>query len=135
MQGEADYALMWLYLYESIVSFGEVTIGADYPVLVNGRYVMDPSPIPRWDVPKLNMADCLMLFGAGREKRIYAIPPHTSVVPLEFEDHPFRVEDFSGKACRLCGATDTYLDEVIDDATGARSYQCSDTSYCEKRRR
>jgi alpha-D-ribose 1-methylphosphonate 5-phosphate C-P lyase len=39
-------------------------------VTVNGRYIMDPSPIPRWDIPKLHMADTLYLFGAGREKRI-----------------------------------------------------------------
>jgi len=31
----------------------------------------------------------LQLFGAGREKRIYAIPPHTQVTSLDFEDHPF----------------------------------------------
>jgi len=79
------------------------------------------------------MADTLFLFGAGREKRIYAIPPHTSVEPLEFEDHKFRTENFSGKACARCGATDTYLDEVIDNAGGGRSYFCSDSGYCDKR--
>lgn len=133
MHGEADYGLIWLYLYENIVAFGEVSIGSAYPLMVNGRHIMDPSPIPRWDVPKLHMADNLFLFGAGREKRIYAVPPYTSVVPLEFEDYRFRVEDFTDKACSKCGSTDTYLDEIIDDATGARSYQCSDTANCEKR--
>ncbi len=133
MHAEADYSRMWLYLYEDIVNFGEITISYRYPVTVNGRYITDPSPIPRWDVPKLHMADTLYLFGAGREKRIYAIPPHTRVEPLEFEDHRFRTEDFAGKSCARCGATDTFLDEVIDDAGGGRTYFCSDSGYCDKR--
>jgi alpha-D-ribose 1-methylphosphonate 5-phosphate C-P lyase len=134
MHAEGDYSRMWLYLYEDIVKYGEIRISYRYPVTVNGKYIMDPSPIPRWDVPKLNMADNLFLFGAGREKRIYAIPPYTTVEPLEFEDHPFRVEHFAGRACERCGATDTYLDEIIEDASGKRRYCCSDTSFCEKRR-
>ena len=133
MHAEMDYGKMYLYLYEDILRYGEITIGARYPVLVNKRYIMDPTPIPRWDVPKLNMANNLFLFGAGREKKIYAVPPYTTVEPLEFEDFKFRVEDFSGKACYKCGATDTFLDEIVEDGTGRRLYACSDTSYCEKR--
>ncbi len=133
MHAEADYSRMWLYLYEDIVNYGEITISYRYPVTVNGRYIMDPSPIPRWDVPKLHMAETLFLFGAGREKRIYAIPPHTTVEPLEFEDHTFRVEDFSGKSCARCGATDTFLDEVIENTDGERKHYCSDSGYCDKR--
>jgi len=133
MHAEGDYGRMWLYLYEDIVRYGEITISYRYPVVVNGKYIMDPSPIPRWDVPKLNMAEMLCIFGAGREKRIYAIPPYTKVEPLEFEDHPFRVEDFTGRNCERCGAKDTYLDEIIDDETGNRRYFCSDTGYCDKR--
>jgi len=132
MHGEADYSRMWLYLYEEIVKFKEISIGARYPVMVNGRYIMDPSPIPRWDIPKLNMAETLYLFGAGREKRIYAVPPYTKVEPLEFEDFKFRVEDFKGAVCARCGSADTFLDEIIDDATGTRIYLCSDTGYCDK---
>ncbi len=133
MHAEADYARMWLYLYEDIVRYGEITISYRYPVTVNKRYITDPSPIPRWDVPKLHMADTLYLFGAGREKRIYAIPPHTPVEPLEFTDHRFRVEDFKGKACARCGATGTYLDEIIENEGGGRRYVCSDTGLCDKR--
>ncbi|AMV73716.1 alpha-D-ribose 1-methylphosphonate 5-phosphate C-P-lyase PhnJ [Desulfuromonas carbonis] len=133
MHAEADYSRMWLYLYENIVNFGEIRISYRYPVTVNGRYIMDPSPIPRWDVPKLHMADTLFLFGAGREKRIYAIPPYTRVEPLEFEDHAFRVEDFRGHVCDRCGSTESFLDEVIDDASGARRHVCSDTGYCDRR--
>lgn len=133
MHAEADYGRMWLYLYEDIVACGEISISYRYPVTVNGRYIMDPSPIPRWDVPKLHMADTIFLFGAGREKRIYAIPPYTRVEPLEFDDHRFRVEDFVGKSCHRCGATDTFFDEIIDSADGGRKFCCSDSGYCDKR--
>lgn len=131
MHSEADYSSMWLYLYEDIIKYREITIGSRYPVLVNHRYIMDPSPIPRWDLPKLHMSETLYIFGAGREKRIYVIPPHTEVKPLEFDDFEFRVEDFDGAICSKCGSSDTFLDEVIDSDTGRRSFYCSDTSYCE----
>jgi alpha-D-ribose 1-methylphosphonate 5-phosphate C-P lyase len=132
MHAEADYSRMWLYLYEDIVKFNEITVGARYPVMVHRRYLMDPSPIPRWDVPKLNHGEALFLFCAGREKRIYAIPPHTEVQPLSFEDFAFRVEKFHGRRCDRCGSTGTFLDEVVDDETGRRIYSCSDTAFCEK---
>ncbi|MDR1514158.1 MAG: alpha-D-ribose 1-methylphosphonate 5-phosphate C-P-lyase PhnJ [Synergistaceae bacterium] len=135
MHAEMDYAIMWLALYENIVRVGEIELGADYPVMVEGRYIMAPSPIPRFDNPKLHMSETLCLFGAGREKKIYALPPYTDVRSLCFEDHPFRVEDMSGRVCHLCGARDVYMDEFFDSASGDRLFQCSDSGYCEKRRR
>jgi alpha-D-ribose 1-methylphosphonate 5-phosphate C-P lyase len=132
MHAERDYSRMWLAIYEDIVRRGELGGAAGYPVLVNDRFIMAPSPIPRWDIPKLNMADALFLFGAGREKRLYAVPPHTRVVPLEFEDYRFEVESFAGKTCVRCGATDAFLDEVVL-ADGSKLYSCSDTAYCETR--
>jgi alpha-D-ribose 1-methylphosphonate 5-phosphate C-P lyase len=131
MHAEGDYSKIWLYLYENIVLQGQVMFGAAYPVMVNGRYLMDPSPKPRWDVPKLAMAGFLSLFCAGREKRIYALPPYTRVEPLEFEDHPFEVENFHGAACSLCGSCDTYLTRSADDK-GNETWSCSDTSFCKK---
>jgi alpha-D-ribose 1-methylphosphonate 5-phosphate C-P lyase len=134
MHAETDYASMWLALYENIVRTGEIEIGADYPVMVEDRYIMMPSPIPRFDNQKLNMSPALYLFGAGREKKIYAIPPYTKVESLCFEDYPFRTEDMSGRVCRLCGAKDVFMDEFFDAASGRRLYQCSDSGYCQKRR-
>ena len=95
--------------------------GHAYPVKVDGRYVMDPSPTPKFDNPKMDDCAALQLFGAGREKRIYAIPPHTRVVSLDFEDHPFEPSR-TQETCALCGATDTYLDEVITDDKGGLVY-------------
>ncbi len=135
MHAEADYSRMWLYLFEDIVRFNEITVAARYPVMVNGRHLMDPSPIPRWDLAKLHRGEALFLFCAGREKRIYAVPPHTDVEPLSFEDFAFRTEDFNGRRCSRCGSTATYLDEMTDDQTGNKTHTCSDTAFCEKLRR
>lgn len=90
----------------------------DHPVLVNDRYVMAPSPIPKFDNHKMNDSEALILLGAGREKKIYAVPPHTKVVSLAFEDYPFEPENFEGKRCRLCGKTGVYMDELVDEKTG-----------------
>jgi alpha-D-ribose 1-methylphosphonate 5-phosphate C-P lyase len=133
MHAWADYSLMQVQLYEDIARFGRVATTYSYPVLVNGRYVMSPSPIPKFDNPKLHMNAALQLFGAGREKRIYAIPPWTEVKSLDFEDHPFEVQKWD-EPCALCGAADSYLDEVITDDRGGHMFVCSDTHYCEERR-
>jgi alpha-D-ribose 1-methylphosphonate 5-phosphate C-P lyase len=130
MHSESDYSRMWLAIYEDIVRRGELGGAAGYPVMVNDRYIMAPSPIPRWDIARLNMADALFLFGAGREKRLYAVPPYTKVVPLEFEDYRFEVERFEGRQCVRCGATDSFLDETIQ-ADGMHLYTCSDTAFCD----
>ena len=134
MHAEKDYAPMWLQLYESLVKYKKVTISSEYPCMVGGRYMMNPSPIPRFDNPKLHKAECLYLFGAGREKKIYAVPPHTEVVSLAFDDVPFERENFNGEKCRLCGSVNTYMDEMFDRETGDRFYRCSDTSYCQEAR-
>ncbi|SFG71379.1 alpha-D-ribose 1-methylphosphonate 5-phosphate C-P-lyase PhnJ [Sporolactobacillus nakayamae] len=133
LHAEMDYSGIWLRLYEDIVKWGKISIGADYPALAHKRYIFAPSPIPRYDLPKLNRADGLFLFGAGREKKIYAIPPYTDVEPLAFDDYPFEVEHFDGCTCRLCGSNDTFLDEIFDETTGQKFYQCSDTGNCQKR--
>ena len=127
-----NYGKMWVHLYENVVEFGEINIAARYPTMVGGRYLMDPSPIPRWDVPKLDDADNLFVFAAGREARIYAVPPHTSVEPLAFEDRTFQVERFPDQSCQACGSTDTYLTEIETDDRD-RQYVCNDTSFCLKR--
>ena len=75
----------------------------------------------------------LQLVGAGREKRIYAVPPYTSVRSLDFEDHPFDPPRPAAQ-CALCGSRDSYLDEIVTDDRGGRRFLCSDTDYCAGRR-
>jgi alpha-D-ribose 1-methylphosphonate 5-phosphate C-P lyase len=133
MHALAEYGLMHVKLYEDIARHGHIATTYAYPVKVDGRYVTDPSPTPKFDNPKMNDCAALQLFGAGREKRIYAIPPHTQVVSLDFEDHPFAPYRHDG-TCALCGSTESFLDEVITDDRGGRMFLCSDTDYCEARR-
>ncbi|HWU41690.1 MAG TPA: alpha-D-ribose 1-methylphosphonate 5-phosphate C-P-lyase PhnJ [Candidatus Acidoferrum sp.] len=128
----AEYGPMYVKLYEDIANHGKIATSYNYPVLVHKRYLMSPSPIPKFDNPKMDRMAALQLFGAGREKRIYAVPPYTRVKSLDFEDHPFQVER-GGKECALCGSQDSYLDEIITDDLGTRLFVCSDTDYCRER--
>jgi alpha-D-ribose 1-methylphosphonate 5-phosphate C-P lyase len=133
MHSLEDYGLMHVKLYEDISQHGAIATAYAYPVKVEGRYVMDPSPIPKFDNPKLEMA-AIQLFGAGREQRIYALPPYSKVVSLDFDDYPFEPTK-ADHACDLCGATSSYLDELIMDDAGGRMFMCSDTDYCASRRK
>jgi alpha-D-ribose 1-methylphosphonate 5-phosphate C-P lyase len=132
MHALEEYGPMYVKLYEDITKHGHIATSYDYPVMVHDRYLMSPSPIPRFDNPKMHMSPALQLFGAGREKRIYAIPPYTKVKSLDFEDYPFTVEGWD-KVCELCGSTESFLDEVVIDDHGGRMWICSDTDYCQQR--
>lgn len=137
MHAEADYARMWVSLYEDYVRNGVITRTTGYPCLVGGRYVIATTPIPRWDVPRLHRAEHLSLFGAGREKRVYAIPPHTDVEPLTFDDVDFEVEAPAAPCrCGLVGPgtePGAFLVEVPSD-DGSSVWVCSDTDWCRRRR-
>jgi alpha-D-ribose 1-methylphosphonate 5-phosphate C-P lyase len=130
MHAEADYSKMWVSLYEDIVRNGVITRTTGYPCMVNGRYIIATTPIPRWDCPPLHQAEHLSLFGAGREKRIYAIPPYTDVVPLTFDDVAFQVEHTPGVTCSRCGSGETFLVESPSES-GSR-WSCSDTDWCNR---
>jgi alpha-D-ribose 1-methylphosphonate 5-phosphate C-P lyase len=132
LHGLAEYGLMHVKLYEDIARYGHIATTYDYPVMVNHRYIMSPSPIPKFDNPKMHMNPALQLFGAGREKRIYAVPPYTAVESLAFEDHPFEIQKWHA-VCAQCGAADSFLDEIITDDAGGRTHVCSDSDYCQTR--
>ncbi len=101
-----------------------------YPVKVNGRYVMDPGRRSlKFDNPKMDMMPAPQLFGAG-QKRIYAVPPFTRVESLDFDDHPFTVQQWD-EPCAICGSTHSYLDEWCW-MTPNRMFVCSDTDYCRQ---
>lgn len=137
MHAEGDYARMWVSLYEDLVRNGVITRTTGYPCLVGGRYVIATTPIPRWDVPALHQAEFLSLFGAGREKRIYAIPPHTDVEPLTFDDVAFEVEEVQAPCrCGLVrpgGELQAYLVE-LPAQDGPSTWVCSDTDWCVRQR-
>ncbi|UVK49673.1 alpha-D-ribose 1-methylphosphonate 5-phosphate C-P-lyase PhnJ (plasmid) [Mesorhizobium sp. AR02] len=132
MHAYAEYGAMQVTLYENIARFGRIAKTYDYPAMINGRFLMSPSPIPKFDNPKMANNPAIQFWGAGREKRIYAVPPYTSVRSLDFDDHPFEVQTWQG-CCALCGSTVSYLDEVITDDKGSRMFVCSDTDFCNTR--
>lgn len=130
LHAESEYSGAWLMLFEQIMKYGKTATDADHPVLVHDRYVMAPSPIPRFDNAKMDHSKALILLGAGREKKIYAVPPYTKVTSLAFEDYAMEVESFEGKHCHLCHSTNVFLDELVNQETDETYYQCNDTSYC-----
>lgn len=132
MHALEEYGVMHVKLYEDIAQFGHIATAYAYPVKVNGRYIMDPSPIPKFDNPKMNHMPALQLFGAGREKRLYAVPPYTEVNSLDFEDHPFEIQQWD-EQCSICGSERSFLDEIITDNAGNRMFVCSDSDYCSER--
>ena len=85
-----------------------------------------------FDNPKLGNCAAIQLFGAGREQRIYALPPYTKAISLDFEDYPFEASK-APHPCGLCGAQNSYLDEIIVDDAGGRMFVCSDTDFCTMR--
>lgn len=131
MHADTDYGLLWLKLYEQLVRYRRIIQGDSYPALVHGRYVMSPSPIPRWDLPKLHQAPSLTLLSAGREKRLYAVPPYTEVRPLEFDDVPFQIEDQQAFACFRTGVRHKFMNELPQD-DGSSLYELSDAGYGER---
>jgi len=127
MHADADYGKLWLTLYEQIVRKGRIMQGAGYPSMVNGRHVMTPSPIPRWDVPKLNMARHLTFLSAGREKRLFAVPPFTRVEPLVFSDRPYQVEEHADLVCQRSGVSGYFMNELPVDGGGS-TFEVSDSN-------
>ncbi|MEM9331558.1 MAG: alpha-D-ribose 1-methylphosphonate 5-phosphate C-P-lyase PhnJ, partial [Pseudomonadota bacterium] len=63
MHAFEDYGLMHVKLYEDISQHGHIATTYAYPVEVEGRYVMDPSPTPKFDNPKMDEYAALQLFG------------------------------------------------------------------------
>jgi alpha-D-ribose 1-methylphosphonate 5-phosphate C-P lyase len=131
MHALEEYGLMHVKLYEDIARHGEIATAYAYPVKVEDRYVMDPSPIPKFDNPKLESA-ALQLFGAGGSSGSTPCRPHQGREP-RFRGLPVRSLQ-APHPCALCGAEETYLDEVITDDEGGRMFVCSDTDFCAQRR-
>ncbi len=125
-----DYTPAWLDLSDDEVRNGGSRSGADHPVLVDGRTLMSPSPIPRFDVLRLDRLPHPVLLGAGRMARVMAIPPHTRVEPLSFADRPVAAER-AGAPCERCRSTTSYR---VEAPSFPRRWLCSDIDACRARR-
>jgi alpha-D-ribose 1-methylphosphonate 5-phosphate C-P lyase len=133
-----DYTPAWLDLYDDEIRNGGPRGGADHPVLVAGRTLMSPSPIPRYDVLRLDRRPHPILLGAGRRARVTAIPPYTSVEALSFDDRPLRPERGAG-CCERCGSSSSYRVPAasrfeVGAAAGLGAWRCSDVDACSQRR-
>ena len=123
---ERDYTPAWLDLYDAQARIGGPRTAADHPVLVDGSRLMSPSPIPRYDVLRMDNLPHPILLGAGRRARITALPPYTSVRPLAFADSPLEPEHAS-EACHRCGSTTSYR------VPAEHFWCCSDVDACRVR--
>lgn len=127
---DGDYTPAWLELYDDEARNGGPRGGADHPVLVEGRTLMSPSPIPRYDVLRLDRRPHPILLGAGRKCRVTALPPYTRVQPLAFDDRPLRSES-AGGPCQSCGSEASY--RVPSSGDVGTVWRCSDTDACRAR--
>ena len=141
---DGDYTPAWLDLYDDEARHGGPSTGADYPVLVENRTLMSPSPIPRFDVLRLNQRRHPIVLGAGRRARVTALPPYTSVEPLVFDDRPLTAERADGP-CERCDSWDSYrVQSASRYEVGAGvahgplqhsgPWRCSDVDACRSRR-
>jgi alpha-D-ribose 1-methylphosphonate 5-phosphate C-P lyase len=129
---ERDYTPAWLDLYDAQARLNGPRTGADHPVLVAGARLMSPSPIPRYDVLRLNQRAHPILLGAGRRARLTALPPYTSVEPLAFEDNPLEPERPDGP-CHRCGSSTSYRVPTDGATAAALAWCCSDVDACGAR--
>ena len=128
----SEYGVMQVSLYEDIARHGRIAKTYNYPVMVNGRYIMSPSPIPKFDNPKLDRSPALQLFGAGpREAHLRRAAAHAGQEP-RLRRPSVRGRDAGTQCCALCGSRESFLDEMIVDDAGKRMFVCSDTDWCER---
>jgi alpha-D-ribose 1-methylphosphonate 5-phosphate C-P lyase len=120
---------MHVKLYEDIARFGHIATTYAYPVKVNGA--LRDGPVADAEIRQSEDAHvaALQLFGAGREKRIYAMPPYTGGQP-RFRGPSLRAPA-QGLPCALCGAEDSISTRSSLDDKGGRMFVCSDTDHCE----
>jgi alpha-D-ribose 1-methylphosphonate 5-phosphate C-P lyase len=92
MHALEEYGLMHVKLYEDIARHGHIATSYAYPVKVEGRYVMDPSPIPKFDNPKLETARDPAVRCGARTADLRAAALHESRQP-RFRRSPVRADE------------------------------------------
>jgi alpha-D-ribose 1-methylphosphonate 5-phosphate C-P lyase len=128
----AGIRVMRVSLYEDVARSRRIAKTYDYPVLVNSHYIMSPARFPKFDNPKLDRNPRCSSSAPGANAASTRCRRIRRVKSLDFDDHPFHVESWD-RPCALCGATDSFLDEIITDDAGTRMLVCSDTDHCTRR--
>jgi alpha-D-ribose 1-methylphosphonate 5-phosphate C-P lyase len=132
MHALEEYGLMHVKLYEDIARNGHIATTYAYPVKVEGRYVMDPSPTPKFDNPKMHQSrrcSCSARAARSGSTRSRRTRRWSASISRTIRSR----SSISISLCAMCGAEQVYLDEVVLDDKGGRMFVCSDTHYCETR--
>ena len=100
--------LMYVKLYEDITRHGRIATGFDYPAMVADRYLMSPSPIPKFDNPKLDNEPLPSCFSGpgGKSGSTRYRPLHQGQEPGLRGPSLYQVETWDRQKCALCGSAD-----------------------------
>ena len=78
LHADGEYTGIWVNLFEQLLTRGSPFRGADHPVLTDGRYVMNPSPIPAMTTPSCTRPSvCTSLARGGRRRSMPCRPIRT----------------------------------------------------------
>ena len=95
MHALSEYGVMHVKLYEDISRHGHIATTYAYPARVADRYIMDPSPIPKFDNPEARQLSGIAAFLEWAVRKAdHAILPDTRGLALDSEDDPFERTKF-----------------------------------------
>jgi Uncharacterized enzyme of phosphonate metabolism len=129
-----EYGVMQVSLYESIARHGRIAKTYNYPVLVNGRYMMSPSPSQIRQPQARPQSGAAALWRGPREAHLRRAALHAGEEP-RFRRPSVRDRALDRVLRAAAARPRAFLDEMIVDDAGKRLFVCSDTDYCESRRK
>jgi alpha-D-ribose 1-methylphosphonate 5-phosphate C-P lyase len=134
MHALEEYGLMHVKLYEDIAKHGRIATTYAYPVKVEGRYVMDPSPTPKFDNPKMHRSDQRCNCSARAAKSAFTPSrPYRRRQP-RFRGPSVRDPDLRQSPARCAARRRSISTRSCSTTSGGRMFVCSDTDHCETRR-
>ena len=133
MHALGEYGLMHVKLYEDIARFGHIATSYAYPVKV--ECALCDGPVADAEI---RQSEDGQLPGAATVRRgprkAHLRDPAAHRRWYRSISRIIRSTRYRFDApCALCGAGDSYLDEIVTDDKGGRMFVCSDTDYCESR--
>ena len=131
MHALEEYGLMHVKLYEDIARHGRIATTYAYPVKVGERYVMDPSPIPKFDNPKLSELSggfaALRRWARAADLRFAA--PYTKVSQPRFRRLPIRSLAIGSKTAPFAAPRTAISTRSSQTIAGGAMFVCSDTDF------
>ena len=131
MHALEEYGLMHVKLYEDIARHGHIATTYAYPVKVEGRYVMDPSPMPKFDNPKMHMSrGAAAVRRRPREAHLRRAALYRGGEP-RFRGPSLRDPELRPALRAVRRRAASISTRSILDDQGGRMFVCSDTDHCE----